>query len=378
MGMGRVRTRGAVACLAFLLAVVLPSAVASAQVSADLRQVIDNDGILTPEQLVYLAAGVNDARAATNTDIVVVVVNADDGRAPTDVAIEAAPPPTDIPRITVVLVASPQPDVTTLTSPVGATFDDLSIESAVVAAKESLATDPGAGIYGAGSVFLSELAQIDVGPTEGGGSTWEGPVGLGFLRDLMVLWAIIGIVFVGFRLITVPMKPVRLEQVGVEQAYDEIDQFLFGLYEGRFGFPSGFFMTNDKKSRPGQKLVHDEWVLKGTVLARVTRAVSAFCANTFAGVGILVALLLLACFWLYLGIWMWLAEQAAKFLLRSRITAVITPLPDSPGCEVRFRTRGPCALLLRGRIARAFQTPTLPSRFRSLAPSHSSSGTEPA
>jgi hypothetical protein len=119
-------------------------------------------------------------------------------------------------------------------------------------------------------------------------------------------------------------------------------------------------------------------VLKGTVLARVTRAVTAFCARTFAGVGILVALLLLACFWLYLGIWMWLAEQASKFLLRSRITAVITPLTDAPGCEVRFRTRGPCALLLRGRIARAFQDPTLPSRFRGLAVPASSPSTGPA
>jgi hypothetical protein len=190
------------------------------------------------------------------------------------------------------------------------------------------------------------------------------PLGVWFELTLLMLVAA-----VGFRIWRPTLAPMRLTKVGTQEVASMVRDFLESTTDGAFGFPSGVFHVDADASTPTIIVAREAvtWSSRFlTILQRFFVAIMSIapdygCMGVFAGI-LLAAML--APFILYAAV----AELALRFLLRGEIIATITPLrgPDD-GSEVRFRMRGPSAVLVGRAVQRAFHPPTLPDRVRGLA-----------
>jgi len=339
----------------------------------DLPAVVDPEGRLTDAESELVAALVDRAERARAVDIVTIWVSDLGDSDPVDTAVLLGPPVTSEPRITLVASLDPPGRVEVLSSPQDFSATDVAGGADAATAAQRLLDDDPTATYDAVVAYLDVLIKGGGNPTGGDG---DEPASVSFVVNaFLLLWLVLLGVFLLLR-IPVPMKSIRLNDVGEVQAAVLVDDLLWGINDGRFGFPSGFFMADAARTEAPRRLVYDEYVPEGTVLTRVSRWLTAN-STLLPGAGALVALVLLACFWLVLGLWMWLAEQLSKRLLRSRIRVAITPSEDRRGSVVDISTRGPCAHLLRGRIRAAFADPELPGRFRSLVPSASTAEVAP-
>jgi len=178
------------------------------------------------------------------------------------------------------------------------------------------------------------------------------------LQPVVIVVALLQVLYVR------KLPPAHLARVAPQNALDLASRFLDGLEEGRFGYPSGFFLVTAKQKDPNAVVAREVVIWHSNVWDiiafpwRVGRRIGGF-AILIGGF-----ILIVACFYL---LPLLVGEYASKFLLRSRIRAKVTNLSNDDGSEVVFDTRGPCAHLLRKRLRTAFADPVLPARIAAAA-----------
>jgi hypothetical protein len=191
------------------------------------------------------------------------------------------------------------------------------------------------------------------------------------------LMIIVLLAAVPLRFIRRSLEPVTLEKVGQEAATQMVRDFLDAATDTQFGFPTGFFSVDHQVSTDWRIIAREAvfWESNLTTLLRLTFHIpkkmgrilgEIFHVWLFVLAGyVLGAVIFLFVFPLILLVG--LIEVVLRFLLRSEISAVITPLQGRHGSLVRFTLRGPSAFIVGKRLRQAFDRPVLPGRIRSQA-----------
>lgn len=139
--------------------------------------------------------------------------------------------------------------------------------------------------------------------------------------------------------------------------------FLEGVSETKFGFPSGVFRINDKKSQADSCLTVREtqpgYSVTDGCAAASTVAGAGILADADGCVEVLLGLVVVAC--ITVPIWtLNLTEKAFRTLLESEVRADLEPITDPDGTLVTIRLRGISAILLRSAYREALADPKLP------------------
>lgn len=171
------------------------------------------------------------------------------------------------------------------------------------------------------------------------------------------------------------LPKIRLSRVSSEDARRILTDYLDGMEESTFGFPSGMFYA---RQDTGSDIVLDE-VTHGSagfdLMKRWSGALAAMTAFAWArtdkdddgGLRVLAPAVTftLAIVTLPYMLIATVSELLLQRLLRSRITARVAPDPDDArNTLVEFTLKGPCAILAGKRLNASLGVPELPERFR--------------
>ena len=168
------------------------------------------------------------------------------------------------------------------------------------------------------------------------------------------------------RLYTHPMPVFRLRDFSRRAAMDLVRDFTLNAVDDRFGFPSGRFSTAPQRTTADVYVADENSTPFETNVIGIVAMIYAVPAE-FGNIGIVVGIILAVLAAPFAFIF-YLLEIVLRALLRSRVTVRITEAEDArEDVEVRFRLRGPSALIIQGNIRRAFSRPELPNRIRSMA-----------
>jgi hypothetical protein len=177
----------------------------------------------------------------------------------------------------------------------------------------------------------------------------------------LILFCLSAVLVVGLVLLFVPAKvgDVRLAGVSPDHAYDLIAVFSNGTYDSRFGYPSGFFSLNERKSRPGQHLVYSEMQPSAAASDGCAREAGSLafagtgsgplgCVMTFIAVSFIAGPFMIASF----------ADRVCRNTLKSQISVSLAA--DGVDTVASFAFRGVSAYFVKDKFIRAFAEPVLP------------------
>jgi hypothetical protein len=161
---------------------------------------------------------------------------------------------------------------------------------------------------------------------------------------------------------TIPMRlgNVTFRDTDLEHAWLLVAQYAEGTFEQRFGYPTGYFSVEDKRSQRPHRILMKEAqpagaVTDGCSLQLGQLGLAGFDEGCGAG-----------CLWFcavaFIGAPFWLVsvfDRFFRFMLRSRVDVQLRAAgPDS---VASFAFYGPGGYALRRRYAQVFEKPTLPA-----------------
>lgn len=165
---------------------------------------------------------------------------------------------------------------------------------------------------------------------------------------------------VGLRIFPSRIEAIRFQDVSPAYVYGLLGSYSDGTYDGRFGYPSGFFSHNEKKSAPGQRLVFDEAQPSGAVSDGCAAGITAGGIGAGADIGGFVGF-----FIAWLGFMVALPFIIVSFLdrvyrkmLRSRVDVRLTK--DGTDVVATFAFHGISGYFVKAKYTRAFAPPALP------------------
>lgn len=176
----------------------------------------------------------------------------------------------------------------------------------------------------------------------------------------VIVWFGIAVAVVGFVCSKVPRKlePVTFRDTAPQHAGVLVAQFAEGTFENRFGFPTGFFHVDEKKTKEPERYVFKEAQPIGTVTDGCAVNIGSMGA---AGLGEG----LYGCLWMLV-----VGCMAAPFVLISTVDRLYRAMMRSrvqidvrkagADCVVTVAFYGISGYLLLSRYALAFATPKLP------------------
>jgi hypothetical protein len=181
----------------------------------------------------------------------------------------------------------------------------------------------------------------------------------------LILFALT-LAFVGglvLRVWTFSLPPVLFAEVSPPYAAGIVSSFLEGVSETRFGFPSGVFRINPRKTIADSRITAAEMQPNYSVTDGCAAASTSAGAGVISGadgcVEILIAIFIFA-FILGPIFALNLTEKMFRKLLESEVRADLEPVSNPDGTMVTIRLRGVNALLMRSAYQQALSQPTLP------------------
>ena len=188
------------------------------------------------------------------------------------------------------------------------------------------------------------------------------------MQGFLAFLAIVFFVVVPLAAIVVKFLPQRLEDVvfrdtDPNHAWFLVAQYAEGTFEQRFGYPSGYFALDEKRSTQPRRVLVKEAQPAGAVTDGCAINLSSMGAAGFeegfgAGCMMLVVVMFVAAPFIVISV----LDRAFRFLLRSRVDATI--VQEGRDCRVRFAFFGPSGYSMRSRYELAFATPVLPPQFQ--------------
>lgn len=180
--------------------------------------------------------------------------------------------------------------------------------------------------------------------------------------------AIVFFVVVPVAALGVKFWPMRLEDVvfrdtDPNHAWFLVAQYAEGTFEQRFGYPSGYFALDEKRSiQPARVLVKEAQpagsVTDGAAVNLGALSTSGFEEGFGPGCLMFVAVTFIAAPFILISV----LDRVYRFLFRSRVDAAI--IQEGRDCRVRFSFFGPSGYSMRSRYELAFATPVLPPQFQ--------------
>lgn len=185
---------------------------------------------------------------------------------------------------------------------------------------------------------------------------------MGVLFDILLFVVFIGVPVAGLCLQNIPKRldDVRFRDTDQAIAYGLVAQYASGTFEQRFGYPTGYFYLDKKRSQRPSKIVMKELqpagaVTDGCAAQLGVASLSGFDGGCAAGcMTIFVVAFIAAPFFLISTM-----DRFFRFLLRSRVE--ITLQSEGQDTVASFAFYGPGGYALRTRYAQAFARPVLPA-----------------
>jgi hypothetical protein len=185
-----------------------------------------------------------------------------------------------------------------------------------------------------------------------------------FISLILILFLLIlPVIAIGLQLIPRKLAGVTFRETAPDNAWLQIAQYAQGTFEQRFGYPTGYFYVDEKRSsRPSRILVREAQpsgtVTDGCAFQLGSVSMSGFDAGcgagclTFAAVALLGAPFFLVSFF----------DRFYRLLLRSRINVTL----DTSGSDTvaEFSFFGPGGYSMLRRYAQVFHKPVLPASLQ--------------
>ncbi|HET7014241.1 MAG TPA: hypothetical protein VFI65_10035 [Streptosporangiaceae bacterium] len=160
---------------------------------------------------------------------------------------------------------------------------------------------------------------------------------------------------------------VRFRDTDLSHAWYLVGQYAEGTFEQRFGYPTGYFYLDDKRSAQPTKILMREAQPAGVVTDGCAASLGSASLSGFEGgcatgcMGIFVIGFIGAPFFLIS-----ILDRFFRLILRSRVEVHLTQA--GPDVTASFSFYGPGGYALRSRYAQVFEKPALPATLGFGAP----------
>src|SRR5450756_103531 len=182
----------------------------------------------------------------------------------------------------------------------------------------------------------------------------------GFIDFLLIfLFIVVPAVGVSTQVFSMRLPNVSFLDTSPDIAWDLVAQYAQGTFEQRFGYPTGYFYLDKKRSHRGQRLLMRELQPAGAITDGCSTQIGSMgTAGLDAGCGA-------GCLWLFAVACIGAPFFAVSFLdrffrllLRSRVDVQFTG--SGRDTVASFSFYGPGGYALRARYVKAFAKPELP------------------
>jgi hypothetical protein len=176
---------------------------------------------------------------------------------------------------------------------------------------------------------------------------------------LILIFIVLPIAALCMQTIPIRMGGVAFHDTDLDHAWWLVAQYAEGTFEQRFGYPTGYFYLEDKRTQRPHRILMSEAQPAGAITDGCSMQLGALGLAGFDG-GCAAG-----CLWLgavaFIGTPFWLVSMFDRFfrlMLRSRVDVQLQA--SGPDVTASFAFYGPGGYSLRRRYARAFEKPTLP------------------
>jgi hypothetical protein len=192
---------------------------------------------------------------------------------------------------------------------------------------------------------------------------------VGVLLTILFILVFIVVPVAALGMQTMPMRlaEVRFRDTDTDHAWRLVAQYAQGTFEQRFGYPTGYFFVDRKRSQQPSKIVMKEAQPAGAITDGCAADLGAMSLSGFEGgctAGCMTAFVVA-----FIGAPFFLIsafDRFFRFMLRSRVD--ISLQAAGPDTLVSFAFYGPGGYSLRNRYAQAFAQPVLPVALAPAAP----------
>lgn len=196
---------------------------------------------------------------------------------------------------------------------------------------------------------------------------------------LVIIFVLVPIAALCLQNIPARLADVTFRDTAPANALRLVGQYAEGTFEQRFGYPTGYFYVDDKRTREPERLVMREAQPAGAITDGCALQVGALGMSGFEDGVATGCLLMMAVGFIGAPFFIVSAlDRFFRFALRSRVDVRFAP--SGPDTVVSFAFYGPGGYALRSRYAQAFAKPELPAaltevpaQMRAQAPASPSS-----
>jgi hypothetical protein len=187
-------------------------------------------------------------------------------------------------------------------------------------------------------------------------------VGVVLIFDILLILVFIVVPIAALCMQTIPLRigNVTFHDTDLEHAWLIVAQYARGTFEQRFGYPTGYFFLEEKRSQQPHRILMREAQPVGAVTDGCSLQLGQLGLVGFeegCGAG---------CLWFlavaFIGAPFWLVsifDRFFRFMLRSRVDVQLQA--SGPDAVASFAFYGPGGYSLRRRYAQVFERPVLPA-----------------
>jgi hypothetical protein len=177
---------------------------------------------------------------------------------------------------------------------------------------------------------------------------------------LFLLFIAVPAAAIGTQIIPLRLSGITFHDTDLEHAWGLVAQYAYGTFEQRFGYPTGYFYLDDKRSHRPTRILMRECQPAGAITDGCSAQLGAASLSGFEGgctsgcLGIFVIGIIGAPFFLVSA-----CDRFFRLVLRSRVDVSLAA--SGPDTVVSFAFHGPGGYSLRRRYGQAFEKPALPA-----------------
>jgi hypothetical protein len=192
-------------------------------------------------------------------------------------------------------------------------------------------------------------------------------VGIVFNILLVLIFIVLPVAALCMQTIPVRLDDVTFRDTRPDYAWVLVAQYAEGTFEQRFGYPTGYFYVDDKRSTQPTRVLLKEFQPSGAITDGCSAQLGSVSLSGFEGgctagcIGICLVALIGAPFFLVS-----ILDRFFRLMLRSRVDVKLTV--SGADTVASFAFYGPGGYSLRRRYAQVFEKPALPAILSDVTP----------
>lgn len=192
---------------------------------------------------------------------------------------------------------------------------------------------------------------------------------MGVLFNILLLLVLVVVPITALCMQTIPIRlsGVTFRDTKPDYAWGLVAEYAQGTFEQRFGYPTGYFYVDEKRSQQPARVVLKEFQPSGAITDGCTAQLGAASLSGFEGgctagcMTIMVVAFIGAPFFLVSTF-----DRFFRFVLRSRVEIQLAG--SGADTVVSFAFYGPGGYSLRRRYSQVFEKPVLPVELGEVTP----------